>query len=706
MSLLNQNWINLDGHPVTGRVPTQLVVHEEHGKLTQQQYGAVVHAYKLFSDVVHASPHKDGYHVQNRTLTDGTRVRMTSNTGVQTVHVWPVGGESEEEFIDILLGVPSSTTHRDGYTPSGAPGPSAQWRDYPNKPPPPSLQHVGTLTSHPGHVSWSSDKFKVKKRHVQLSWRGPGSRYSRSTGWSGAGGGTVVAHEDESYSIGPRSPTRTDSQYLWINGRRVDTGIQKVIAAALHRPDPENNPQRVILRVCTDQYPNPGNVRRLVVCDLVPSGLTALTSSLTAVLKATAFTVTSTDAAVNYKGDANPALVPADQDKWSHEQRPHFDDNGARLALILKEWDAAAWPVGQGSPGAIVYSIASLALPGFAVEQRVKFPRTNSFSDSMALTVNAASGDSGGDRDATGSQSGTFADEYSDVLAVDFKGDQLVHLRRRRVESRSYSGASLATWPTSGSQTASGEETRNFSIGIEVIHPQHGVLVSHAAGYSTTISGDSVDGSGTVTYSMGAEKNQAVSVVGDLSKDIFAIGWSAGTRLNALSGSGAGVMFATDSIQLSPSIGRPSTNPQLKYDVFVKGAKVAEQLAGTYAETWSLSVPPVFSPWAINAPCRAGELFNDLGESDSYSTTFISRVVDYQTVLLPTLPQVRYLHAAVEPRKRVGYLAVCHHHTALNVVVRDLAPGSGGSPTEVLPAYAPGDLATLSAPFFLENQPK
>lgn len=52
----------------------------------------VAHAYKMFCDSAKVSALPDGYHVQNRELADGSKVRMESNKGVHRVMVWPVGG--------------------------------------------------------------------------------------------------------------------------------------------------------------------------------------------------------------------------------------------------------------------------------------------------------------------------------------------------------------------------------------------------------------------------------------------------------------------------------------------------------------------------------------------------------------------------------------------------------------------------------------
>ena len=97
MSLLNNNFMTFGGESVTGRVPTQMIVYAPEGyQLSEMQQGAVSHVYKLFCDAVRVSV--AGYHVQNRILPDGTKVRMESNNGVDRVMVWPVGGGEENKM--------------------------------------------------------------------------------------------------------------------------------------------------------------------------------------------------------------------------------------------------------------------------------------------------------------------------------------------------------------------------------------------------------------------------------------------------------------------------------------------------------------------------------------------------------------------------------------------------------------------------------
>lgn len=89
MSLANKNWVGLDGTPVTGAVPPQLLVMQ--GKLTPERHGAVAHAYHLFC--LAKATAVGEFFISNRVLTDGTRVRCESMQKIDRVLVWADGGE-------------------------------------------------------------------------------------------------------------------------------------------------------------------------------------------------------------------------------------------------------------------------------------------------------------------------------------------------------------------------------------------------------------------------------------------------------------------------------------------------------------------------------------------------------------------------------------------------------------------------------------
>lgn len=104
MTFARHDWLSLEGASVTGRAPPQLLVRAPDGiALSAEQYGSIAHAYKLFCDVVRGSTFPEGLHVQNRTLADGSKLRMTSNLGVHTVTVTISGGAVVELYCGFVI---------------------------------------------------------------------------------------------------------------------------------------------------------------------------------------------------------------------------------------------------------------------------------------------------------------------------------------------------------------------------------------------------------------------------------------------------------------------------------------------------------------------------------------------------------------------------------------------------------------------------
>lgn len=92
MSLRNHHWTSLSGEPITGRVPPRLLVMND-AQLSQRQLGEVAHCYRMLSLAMLVSIIP--YMVQERRLLDGTRVRLVSSYGEDTVYVWPIDGEGD-----------------------------------------------------------------------------------------------------------------------------------------------------------------------------------------------------------------------------------------------------------------------------------------------------------------------------------------------------------------------------------------------------------------------------------------------------------------------------------------------------------------------------------------------------------------------------------------------------------------------------------
>jgi hypothetical protein len=95
MSLVNQNWIGLHGEPVTGRIPPRMLVMNG-VQPNPQQMSMIAHHYKLLTYMMKVSVIP--FLIQERALTDGTRIRMVSSYGTDTVMVWPTGGSNEADF--------------------------------------------------------------------------------------------------------------------------------------------------------------------------------------------------------------------------------------------------------------------------------------------------------------------------------------------------------------------------------------------------------------------------------------------------------------------------------------------------------------------------------------------------------------------------------------------------------------------------------
>ena len=116
MSLRHQVWQTLSGGPITGQTPPVLRIMNDK-PLTPGQMGMVAHHYKLLEYMKKVSVIP--YLVQERTLVDGTRIRMVSSYGVDTVMVWPTGGE-EEETQDRFMGGIAIQFEKVTFNPNGS----------------------------------------------------------------------------------------------------------------------------------------------------------------------------------------------------------------------------------------------------------------------------------------------------------------------------------------------------------------------------------------------------------------------------------------------------------------------------------------------------------------------------------------------------------------------------------------------------------
>jgi hypothetical protein len=661
----NPNFISFAGEPITGRTPTKTIVLGD-WPMTQAQQGGVAHAYKLFCDTVRLSPAE--YHVQNRILSDGTTVRMISNNGIDTVEVRPVGGGGSVVEC-IFRGVPSSASHPSG---DAALGPSGRWDRYLTTPMPASLKKVGPLVDHPGHVTWTGKNFKVRRQEVILSWRGPGDRYSSSTGWDAVAGGNIVGHAT---TIGDTAVVYKDSSFVWFDGLAVDTGIEKVIAAALHRPDPANL-NEVVLRVCSDSFPQGTGTRGLVTYDLVPTDATAPVP-LDAIISATGFDILETYQATQFSTSPSLPVVGT----WVTHQRPHFNNSGDKLAVSM-QWNEAGTP---RFVAACLNPTSWEILEHYSQDGETVEAQTASTSYTYVPTSSPPVIET-----ATTNRSYTLTrTQYTTLLAADFLDDAFVHMTMVQDYSSELTEASNGT-----SSTGTGTAAFDTHTVMQAVHSIHGVMSTrtHDTAYlsETSVSGGtgtlSVSGpSSTITWS-------SALMCGDLSRDIVAVGWPvAGQQNRTYSGS------ATVEAGNLVAVGAPVsfTRETSEFDVFVDGMQIAAGTVGSFAAVANPTVSSTLNLAETIPP--AVLLAGGASPEFTYSTT---TTVPFSTATYWGGAPLLFKHVAVSGGARAAYLGVGLPQERGGLEMTIIKRKTGGKILNV-PAYAEGTTPTICAPIFL-----
>lgn len=353
MALRQLNWITFAGEPAAGMPPPQLLVAGG-AELTPEQIGGVVAAYRQFKQRTLASVAP--YQTDERVLADGTTVRIESLAGRDRVLVAPAKPAAALVLIEYFRTIPADSTAISGTGPKE----SKFWKltgdlsDWPDE-----LKDASALADHPGHVMWSNPNLKLGKIPIVLTWRGPRDRYAISTGWTQAGSITFggnpigeswsgmgtsttprIAHEEAGAAIGPA--IYKDSGYVWIDGRRLDTGLTKVVAGCICQPDAVGDPGKFVLRVCTDYI---AGARGFKIVDLAPGGVAV---GLKTLCEANSLSVVNTYTAAHFQANA------ASASSWDMLQRPHFNRSGTKLATIVvlngtgvvgAVFDAVTWAI-------------------------------------------------------------------------------------------------------------------------------------------------------------------------------------------------------------------------------------------------------------------------------------------------------------------------------------------------------------------------
>lgn len=176
MTIFNQGWIGMSGEPITGKVPTRVIVHNTTSEpVTKQQDAEVFHAYKLFCDAVKVSAIPDGYHVQNRTLGDGSRIRLESINGVHKVQLWPALADDQDQFIMFasprFIGISYQTRMFTDGDPGGSPAarPVYLFSEPRGNPMRCLARQFSSLPYQPGNMTWYDAREENANDGV-LSW--------------------------------------------------------------------------------------------------------------------------------------------------------------------------------------------------------------------------------------------------------------------------------------------------------------------------------------------------------------------------------------------------------------------------------------------------------------------------------------------------------------------------------------------------------
>lgn len=627
-----------------------------------------------------------GFLVKDNVFSDGTRARIVSNSGLHTIQLWPAGGRTLLELVEDFWGIPANYTQINGPLVP----PSGYWRvREEDREMPPELKQkryygLADDPTHPGHVTWSSPHFLADKEEVVLAWRGPRDRYAATTGWSTSTGGSQVAHNNAGQSIG--DDVFKDSSYLWINGRKVATPVVKIIAAALHRPDPSGDPDGFVLRVCTDNVSGDGTTRKVGVKDLVPTGETAPVT-LSALLTATSYTVLNSYTATNNGLAAG---------QWELMQRPHFDKDGARLACTIRQ-------VTGGMTSAV-----SLNATTFAILQQFDFTETHVRVGSQSWTDTGS-----GSNPRTITFDRTQTDEATILLplAADFLGADFVYAYLEQHTTNGYIAEEerVRTDPGGGDPivvTHSHSYTHPRLRELKVKHSLHGNLLvdtqdrTYATTYSSPPAAGSFPATSYPTYNR-------VSFVANLARDVFAVGYSVSNGVVETAGTGT-PYFLSGWIYLAST--RQTTFRPMTYDLWMAGVKRVSNTSGSFTND---------APFSNTATAIDGQISYNIIDNEylggSLSTppngTTVSPAVCYDVNRMSRaiITPPEWAHIACNAERSVAYMGVYNRvatgttpsHINYGLEACCFLPPGEAFTLAAVPAYAAANpRPTISAPVF------
>ena len=554
-----------------------------------------------------------------------------------------------------LYGMPWSTLALTGYP---ATAPSSFWARVLTSMAPGALTTFHPPTNsgrdHPGATSWCNPDLKLNGVPIVLSWRGPDYRYSPCTDWA-------VIHQDSWWlghlqQFGQGSAPFVDDAYLWLNGKRIATPVPKIIAAALHQPDPIAHPERIILRLFTDYYfAHPGADRMLAFYDVERFGTDAQTRVLTLakLMAGDALETTATYTGPVYSQPGWRKLV----------QRPHFNKSGTAIAGICS-WNTFYKPftLAVTSPETVVLMDVAEVESTFHGSQSTEWAWVG--EPTWIGTV-------------TDTVSGSQTETRQTFHAADFVGDVPVALYTEATVSlgssstgtyKAYFGPPAGSMPTAVYETYA-DITSSKTISsrtIRLVHTLHGELASK-----------------TYTGSIGAQTiplhDKNGFFCGDLSRDMICFGLAE-----------TDITYSYDSISPVETKTVTRYNPRYELAFWYRNpasgllTKSSHVLPGGYH--FSGDTEPY--EWAVYPPTSEIGFYRSPIFNYSGSSTSIRNQTE------PANWEWPFQHAAADPLGRVAYFGAGQYHQGANVLLR-----AADDTLLTVPDYAPGAYPnTLMAP--------
>jgi len=621
------------------------------------------------------------YVSQTFTMPDGARVSVSIADDIRSVHI-------TNDAPVILNGIQASILYPGG---TYADLPSSTWKIRHRKPMPAEPKAASTYADHPGHITWSSEHFTSEGEPVQLSWRGPPGRYSSHTGWTTGNvrGPIATGTRDLITNV------YTDTGSVWINGRHVYSGVQKVIAAALHRPDPDI-PDEVVLRVMSDKFPQTSSSRRPVTFDVIPAEATGPVP-LGELLAADFFIILNTYPAGAEFTAVDPPFAPTSPEQWSMAQRPHFDSRGERAATVLWRFKLDGQVIGGNLSPAIFAQAASMDPRTWEVLE--SFTLDGSHSSEYASAGSYQLGPP-----ETGSESifRTRTDVSTEIVAADFLGDDFTHVHTTHSSASTMTEEWFVTSSSSGGTSGSRTIAETINDVFTVTHSKHGPVLALDATVTRDIANQisSGYGTGSTTISAGGagrwgpfaqQADFPLCFAGDLSKDVFALGRLTESAMSVIH---SGATISPGSTAMPGGTGDYTyREPRMQWDIMVSGEVSVQGTSGSYVVVPN---PPITVDYLVGY-----SHFNVSGGETSSFSSFAPR-----PCALASPPPGEHLFAAVEKNQLATYFGahLANDLGGIELVMTRRGKRKAYIPVAV-PTYIEGESPTIAAPSFGERRP-